>query len=113
MISKYRIDESQLHKKKLGKHTLTDVIVKGRYSTTAWAGQFYHYTSPEGLKGILQNLILFFTDCQYLNDTSERLSINTEIDKFWYANQKNYDKDFFQLIKDIRVDNFEDAGFSY
>jgi hypothetical protein len=113
MASRYRIDESQLHKKNLGKHTLTDIVIKGRYSTTSWAGEFYHYTSPEGLKGIMQNRTLFFTDCQYLNDYNERLSINGDLDKFWKDNHLKYDKEFFRLIKDIHVQNYEDTGFSY
>ncbi len=56
---------------------------------------------------------MFFTDCQYLNDYSERLIINTELDLFWHNNQRNYDKEFLKLITNIRVDNFEDTGFSY
>lgn len=31
----------------------------------------YHYTSIEGLKGIIENKCVRFTDCQFLNDTSE------------------------------------------
>lgn len=107
------MDEQLLHKKNLGKHILTSITIKGRYSTISWAGQFYHYTSPEGLKGILQSHTLFFTDCQYLNDYSERLSINTELESFWHSHRQNYDKEFLQLIKGIRVDDFEDTGFSY
>lgn len=31
----------------------------------------YHYTSPEGLRGILENKTLHFTDAQFLNDVQE------------------------------------------
>ncbi len=113
VTNKYRVDDALLHKKNLGKHTLTEIIIKGRYSTTSWAGKFFHYTSPEGLKGILQSRILFFTDCQYLNDYNEKLSINVELDLFWHNHQQNYDQEFLNLIKDIYVDTYEDSGFSY
>lgn len=113
VLNEYRIDNNMLHKKKLGKNALTDIIIRGSDSTTPWAGTFFHYTSPEGLIGILESRTLFFTDCQYLNDYSERLTINTELDLFWHNNQRNYDKEFLKLIKNIRVDKFEDTGFSY
>lgn len=32
----------------------------------------YHYTTPSGLKGILENEEIFFTDSNYLNDSSEK-----------------------------------------
>ena len=34
-------------------------------------GLFYHYKSIDGLKGIIENGSIRFTDCQCLNDTSE------------------------------------------
>lgn len=33
----------------------------------------YHYTSPEGFKGIIENKVLFATDMLYLNDVSESI----------------------------------------
>ena len=33
----------------------------------------YHYTSPEGLMGILKTRTFFFTDSQFLNDFREKL----------------------------------------
>jgi len=50
--------------------------LRGKYSILT-SGYFvkpqklYHYTSPEGLKGILTNRSLFFTDSQFLNDKNE------------------------------------------
>ena len=32
----------------------------------------YHYTTPAGIKGILENEEIFFTDSDYLNDASEK-----------------------------------------
>lgn len=109
----YRIPEEKLHKKRYGKYTMTDIIVKGRYSHISHSGIFYHYTSPDGLKGILKNRYLFFTDCQFLNDHNERLQINCELDIFWRNNKKYYDKSFVTLLKDIRVSNYEDGEYSY
>lgn len=34
-------------------------------------GLLYHYTSPEGLKGIIENKTLFATDLRYMNDSAE------------------------------------------
>lgn len=110
---KYRIDEDLLHKKNLGRHTLTDIIVSKYSATTSWAGTFYHYTSPEGLLGILRNKHIFFTDCQFLNDYQERLEINNELDCFWSQNRRNYDKEFCQLLSHIRISEYEDTDFTY
>lgn len=109
----YRMYGETLHKKRLGKHTMTDIIIKGRYSTKSYADTFYHYTSAEGLKGILKSRTLFFTDCQFLNDYNERLQINTELEYFWLNNKENYDKDFVKLLKDIKVSGYEDCDYSY
>lgn len=92
---------------------MTEIIIKGRYSTSSYAGVFYHYTSPEGLKGILKSQVLFFTDCQFLNDHNERLQINDELDFFWNNNKKNYDENFVKLLKDIKVSGYEDSDYSY
>ena len=34
-------------------------------------GLAFHYTSPSGLLGILSQKRLWFSDCDYLNDSSE------------------------------------------
>lgn len=112
MSKKYRIDENEIHRKRLGKHTLSKRIVSFYDITESHMGG-YHYTSPEGLKGILETRTLFFTDCEYLNDTSERLNINKTLDKFWYNERKYYDREFYNLIKNIRLTNYTDSGFSY
>ena len=85
---KYRIEEALLHKKNLGKHTLTNVIVSKYSATTSGVGPFYHYTSPEGLMGILRNKHIFFTDCQFLNDYQENLGdFKAEINTGIYAKE--------------------------
>ncbi len=113
LSNKYRIDEKLVHKKELDKKTLFSKVIEGKYSAISWTGEFFHYTSPEGLRGILQSRTLFFTDCQYLNDYTERFNINKELDLFWCTYKHNYDEAFLKLIINIRVDNFEDAGFLY
>jgi len=110
---KYRIEEALLHKKNLGKHTLTNVIVSKYSATTSGVGPFYHYTSPEGLMGILRNKHIFFTDCQFLNDYQERLEINNELDYFWTTNRRDYDKEFCNLLKCIKISEYEDVDFTY
>ena len=39
--------------------------------TDGVGGLAFHYTSPSGLLGILANKNIWFSDCDYLNDTSE------------------------------------------
>lgn len=73
----------------------------------------YHYTSPEGLMGILKTRTFYFTDSQFLNDFREKININDELKLFWKENQKNYDIKFVNLIKNIRVTQYEDNSFSY
>lgn len=76
-------------------------------------GNKYHYTSPEGLKGILETRSFFFTDSQFLNDFREKININDELEEFWKSNGKHYEKAFYNLLRKIRVDEYEDSGFSY
>lgn len=73
----------------------------------------FHYTSPDGLIGILKTRTFFFTDSQFLNDFREKVNINEELDLFWKRNRRNYDRDFYNLINRIRVTQYEDSGFSY
>lgn len=112
-MEKYRIEKSELHKKNLGKHTLTDKLAYTGQITFGYATNVFHYTSPEGLMGILKNREIFFTDAQYLNDYKERLSINDELKRFWEENYNKYDKCFYQLFKGIHVDSYEDNEFPY
>lgn len=41
----------------------------------------YHYTSPDGILGILKGRTLQFTDCQYLNDIGEMVYMKEPFDK--------------------------------
>lgn len=109
----YPIPIEDLHQKNLGMHTLRKIIIRGKYCTESISGNCYHYTSPEGLKGILSTRTLFFTDCQFLNDYRERMSINEELRYFWEWNEKYYDSIFTELLKDIHVKDYEDYEYSY
>ena len=51
-------------------------------------GPKFHYTSPEGLMGILKTRTFFFTDSQFLNDFREKININEELELFWRRNRK-------------------------
>lgn len=46
-------------------------------------GLVYHYTSPEGALGILQNRTLWFTDCEFLNDPAELKYCYELYDQAW------------------------------
>jgi len=76
-------------------------------------GSKYHYTSPQGLLGIMRTRTFFFTDSQFLNDYREKVSINDELDYFWNHESRRYEKRFRDLLKNIRVTQHEDDGFSY
>ena len=60
----------------LSLHTkhVTNTVLSNRISyKRAFIGDTcaaYHYTSPEGLMGILKNREIFFTDAEFLNDAS-------------------------------------------
>lgn len=111
--SKYPIKEEELHKKKVNESILSHRIIDMFDCTQHGGGSLYHYTSPEGLKGILNSRTFYFTDCQFLNDYQERININDQLAKFWSNNSRNYDKRFVTVIKNIRVNDYEDCGFSY
>ncbi len=73
----------------------------------------FHYTSPEGLIGILKTRTFFFTDSQFLNDFREKVNINEELDYYWRYNRREYNREFYNLLSKIRITNYEDDGFSY
>lgn len=112
-MSKYRIDEEKLHKKQLEKHTLYSRVVGREQATLSYAGEVFHYTSPEGLMGILGNREIFFTDAQFLNDYSERFNINDELKYFWDTHYKQYDKEFYKLLRNIEIRSYEDNTYAY
>ena len=112
-MDKYRINIDELHKKRLGKNTLENRIVHPSKITEAYATDVYHYTSPEGVIGILKNREIFFTDSEYLNDYEERLGINSELEKFWKEHCSEYDKDFYNLIRGFRINEYEDNDYMY
>lgn len=107
------MDYRNLHQEPLGEYSLTRVILKGRYHKEIPPKFVYHYTSPEGLKGILTDSSFYFTDCQYLNDAKERININEDLDCFWGSYSRNYDPQFCELLNDIGVNEFEDAEYAY
>ena len=69
---------------------------------------FYHYTSPEGLLGILNDKTLRFSDCQFLNDKSEYLHIKAPLKTALSLAMKHLHFDYFQSLMDQIPDNFED-----
>lgn len=60
-----------------------------------------HYTSPDGLKGIIENKTLRFTDSKYLNDKSEGQIIYDVIDNC--LDEQKYNKNFVEDVKDILI----------
>lgn len=72
--------------------------------------RIYHYTSPQGLYKILDNLSIRFTDCQFLNDKSEYTHIEEPLEEAFKEIEKdlnNFKWDFFEVLND----NFEYDDF--
>lgn len=59
----------------------------------------YHYTSLEGLKSIMQNANLWFSDIDYLNDESEVKYGYKLVTDYLEENESKYSKDF---IRDLQ-----------
>lgn len=57
----------------------------------------YHYTSPEGVLGILHEKSLHFTDAQYLNDKGELLYIKEPFEEAFRLFLQNHDESSFVL----------------
>ena len=66
---------------------------------------FYHYTSPQGIFGILKENALWFTDCQYLNDMTEFLYLREPLKEAYskIISERGEKKD--------DIDNFIDSFF--
>lgn len=51
-------------------------------------GLVYHYTSPQGALGILQNKTLWFTDCEFMNDPAELKYCYELYDRAWVETRR-------------------------
>lgn len=67
-----------------------------------------HYTSLNGLKSILKNKSIWFSDLDFLNDTSEMEYGLTMIRKYLDENSNNYDNNFIQKIERLCATNKSD-----
>lgn len=107
------MNKDKLHCKNLGKYTLNRFIGNMHNVSESIAGSFYHYTSLEGMMGILKSKHLYFTDCQYLNDYKERLHINDIVSMFWSIFGMKYESSFCDLLKDIKINSYVDSDYTY
>ncbi len=64
----------------------------------------FHYTSPEGLIGIITNSELWFSRYDCLNDASEGKYIELVYERALKAIENEYDRNFINLIRDIKPD---------
>lgn len=67
----------------------------------------YHYTSPQGLYGILGNATIRFTDCQFLNDKSEYTHIRKPLFKAFDEIRSELHNDLDRSILTMLSENFE------
>ena len=69
---------------------------------TQYIGAIHHYTSPEGMKGILESGNFWYTHARFLNDSSECNYIYRLFPKFPDVyNESLLDEQFFNLIRGI------------
>jgi len=68
--------------------------------------RIYHYTSPQGLNGILSNSTIRFTDCQFLNDKSEYTHIKKPLTKAFEEIKRDLHNDFESSILDLLKEDF-------
>lgn len=68
------------------------------YKNTVRSFKIYHYTSPQGLYGILNNENFRFTDCQFLNDKSEYMHIIKQFNKALGEVKNDLDNEFKSYI---------------
>lgn len=108
----YGTGMNDAHQRKVKERIINKRFLPGFWGDNT-ASKKYHYTSPEGLKGIMETRTFFFTDSQFLNDFREKININDELGEFWIASRKQYEKEFSDLLRKIRVEEYEDSGFSY
>ena len=99
------------HKLKVKDRLMNKRFIHLDLASSSW--NLFHYTSPEGLKSILSTRTLYFTDSQFLNDYREKVNINDEVGEFWKQHVGKYDKRFYKLLNKIKIQEYEDNGFSY
>lgn len=66
--------------------------------------ELFHYTSPDGMLGILNSMSLWFTDYYVLNDESEGSYVYNLVDQV--LNNSNYCAEFINLVLDEINANF-------
>lgn len=70
--------------------------------------KIYHYTSPNGLFGILKGGAIRFTDCQFLNDKSEYTHIREPLEQALKdVKDELHDNDIGEIINAYIEDNYE------
>lgn len=70
-------------------------------------GRIYHYTSPNGIFGILGSRSIRFTDCQFLNDKSEYTHIKKPLEKALEEIKNDLHIDFQTSILKMLKEEFE------
>ena len=85
------------------------VITNALNDVYAFSQDIYHYTSPDGLMGILKpnHLTFRFTNANYLNDTSEGEDV---VKQYRFVcdemlREKRITQEFYAAIKDVRPNN--------
>ena len=106
---KYPISVGNLHKNDFDIKNYETLFPNMNFSLSSNSQLIYHYTSPNGLMGILGNQEFFFTDSQFLNDANERKDINNVLADFWMKYKNIYDSKFFDLLSSISVESYEDV----
>ena len=80
---------------------------------TQYSGRIYHYTSPEGIKGILTQNEIWFSNTKFLNDSTENNYIYSLFPKYPdIYKEVLLEKYFFDLIRKV-ADSYLQKDWCY
>ena len=87
---------------KIAKKVLMKNFYNSEFSSTKYAkiiGDIYHYTSVDGIIGILKNKELWFTNIYFLNDNQELFYTYKLINEVVKEIKNDLSKTFYEKIK--------------
>ena len=87
---------------KISKKVLMKNFYNSEFSSTKYAkiiGDIYHYTSVDGIIGILKNKELWFTNIYFLNDNQELFYTYKLINEVVKEIKNDLSKTFYEKIK--------------
>lgn len=75
--------------------------------------KIYHYTSPGGMKGIIENTALWFTNYKFLNDRSEKIYTYQLLKICMEEKKDSLKKQFYDEVMKCISDEGKNIAFTY